>query len=147
MHDESQRRLLGASHGPFTAALHPLLQPQPHAGSIGPTPFFDFGDIEAVSFVGASANTVSLEWVPSDAGISEADLKIVLMKNVFPSEDHAVVAARVDGEWLILDNRTLTLVRDTNLTRAIPEFVLDQVGVWRFVSKNRTRQTKVGFTS
>jgi predicted transglutaminase-like cysteine proteinase len=82
-----------------------------------------------------------------DVGISEADLKIVPMKNVFPSEDHAVVAARVDGEWLILDNRTLTLVRDTNLTRAIPEFVLDQVGVWRFVSKKRTRQTKVGFTS
>lgn len=82
-----------------------------------------------------------------DAGISESDLKIVLMRNVFRSEDHAVVAARVDGEWLILDNRTLTLVRDTNLTRAHPVFVLDQVGVWRFVSKNRTRQTKVGLAS
>jgi predicted transglutaminase-like cysteine proteinase len=82
-----------------------------------------------------------------DAGISESDLKIVLMRNVFPSEDHAVVAARVDGEWLILDNRTLTLVRDTNLTRAHPVFVLDQVGVWRFVSKNRTRQTKTGLAS
>jgi predicted transglutaminase-like cysteine proteinase len=75
-----------------------------------------------------------------EAGISEDDVKIVIVKNVFPNEDHAMVATRVDGEWLILDNRTLTLVRDTDLTRAIPEFVLDKVGVRHFVSKNRTRR-------
>lgn len=74
-----------------------------------------------------------------EAGISEDDVKIVIVKKVFPKEHHAVVATRVEGEWLILDNRTLTLVRDTDLTRAIPEFVLDQVGVMRFVSKTRTR--------
>jgi predicted transglutaminase-like cysteine proteinase len=73
------------------------------------------------------------------AGISEDDVKIVIVKNVFPKEHHAVVATRVDGEWLLLDNRTLTLVRDTDLKRANPEFVLDQVGARRFVSKSRTR--------
>ena len=72
-----------------------------------------------------------------DTGMSVADLKIVLMRNIFPNEHHAVVAARVDDEWLILDNRTLTLVRDTNLTRAVPMFVLDQAGAWRFVSRSR----------
>jgi predicted transglutaminase-like cysteine proteinase len=77
-----------------------------------------------------------------DAGISEADLKIVVMKSIFPHEDHAVVAARVDDEWLILDNRTLTLVRDMNLTRAVPVFVLDQVGAWRFVPGNRSHRTR-----
>jgi hypothetical protein len=41
-------------------------------------------------------------------------------------------AARVNGEWLILDNRTLTLVHDTDLTRSIPVFVLDHEGVRRF---------------
>jgi predicted transglutaminase-like cysteine proteinase len=81
-----------------------------------------------------------------DTGMSEADLKIVLMRSIFPNEDHAVVAARVDDEWLILDNRTLTLVRDTNLTRTVPAFVLDQVGVWRFVSGSRTSRTR-GWTS
>ena len=75
-----------------------------------------------------------------EAGISEDDVKIVIVKKVFPKEHHAVVATRVDGEWLILDNRTLTLVRDTDLTRAIPEFVLDQVGVRHFVSKGQTRR-------
>jgi predicted transglutaminase-like cysteine proteinase len=77
-----------------------------------------------------------------DSGMSEADLKIVVMKSIFPNEDHAVVAARVDDEWLILDNRTLTLVRDTNLTRTVPAFVLDQVGVWRFVSRSRPPRTR-----
>ena len=61
-----------------------------------------------------------------EAGVSEDDVKIVILKNAFPSEDHAVLAARVDGDWLILDNRTLTLVRDMDLRRVTPEFVLDR---------------------
>lgn len=77
-----------------------------------------------------------------DSGMSEADLKIVVMRNIFPNEDHAVVAARVDDEWLILDNRTLTLVRDTALARTVPVFVLDQAGVWRFVSRGRPPRTR-----
>jgi predicted transglutaminase-like cysteine proteinase len=72
------------------------------------------------------------------AGISKSDLKIVIFKNLLPKEDHAALAAHVDGQWLILDNRTLTLVSDTDVRRAIPEYVLDQNGVSRFV---RTRPT------
>jgi hypothetical protein len=30
-----------------------------------------------------------------------------------PNEDRAVVAVQVDHQWLILDNRTLAVVRDT----------------------------------
>ena len=72
-----------------------------------------------------------------EAGISRDDVKIVILKNAFPREHHAVVAVRADGQWLILDNRTLTLVRDMDLMRATPEFVLDQTGVRRFVSRGR----------
>jgi predicted transglutaminase-like cysteine proteinase len=74
-----------------------------------------------------------------EAGIPKDDVKIVILKNFFPNEDHAAVATRVDGQWLILDNRTLTLVRDTDVTRAIPEFALDHEGVKRFkwASQNR----------
>lgn len=74
-----------------------------------------------------------------EAGIFRDDLKIVILKNAFPREHHAVVAVRVDGQWLILDNRTLTLVRDMDLMRATPEYVLDQAGVRRFVSRGRNR--------
>jgi predicted transglutaminase-like cysteine proteinase len=72
------------------------------------------------------------------AGISGNDLKIVIVKNVFPKVDHAVAAVRVDGEWLILDNRTFMLVRDTDLARAVPKLVLDHEGVRRFVPKGRS---------
>ena len=72
-----------------------------------------------------------------EAGISEDNVRIVILKNVFPNEDHAVLAVSVDNEWLILDNRTLSLVRDTDLMRAIPELILDQAGVRRFVSRRR----------
>jgi predicted transglutaminase-like cysteine proteinase len=74
------------------------------------------------------------------AGIPRDDVKIVILKNFFPNEDHAAVATRVDGQWLILDNRTLTLVRDTDVRRAIPEFVLDHEGVRRFNRADQNRQ-------
>jgi predicted transglutaminase-like cysteine proteinase len=67
------------------------------------------------------------------AGLSSADVKIVILRKLFPIEDHAVDAVRVNGDWLILDNRQLTLVRDTDMMRAIPKFLLDEDGVHRFV--------------
>ncbi len=75
-----------------------------------------------------------------EAGLSSADVKIVILRKLFPSEDHAVAAARVNGEWLILDNLHLTLVRDTDMTRAIPKFQLDDSGVHRFVPTSTSAQ-------
>jgi predicted transglutaminase-like cysteine proteinase len=75
-----------------------------------------------------------------EAGLSRDDVKIVILRNLLPNEDHAVVAARVEGKWLILDNRRLALVRDSEMVRSIPEFVLDQDGARRFVPSNRTGQ-------
>jgi predicted transglutaminase-like cysteine proteinase len=75
-----------------------------------------------------------------EAGVPKDDVKIVILKTLFPNENHAVVATRVDGQWLILDNRTLTLVRDTDVTRAVPEFVLDHEGVKRLNRAIRDRR-------
>ena len=74
------------------------------------------------------------------AGLSKDAVKIVVLKNRLPNEDHAVLAVRTDNQWLILDNRTLTLVRDTDVTWAIPQFVLDDQGVRRFVWSSRNRK-------
>jgi len=74
------------------------------------------------------------------AGVSKDTVKIVVLRNRLPNENHAVVAVRVDSQWLILDNRTLTLVRDMDVRRAIPEFVLDDQGVSRFVWSSRNRK-------
>ena len=74
------------------------------------------------------------------AGLSRDDVKIVILRNLLPKEDHAVVAARVTGQWLILDNRRLALVRDTEMVGSVPKFVLDQNGTRRFVTANRDRR-------
>jgi predicted transglutaminase-like cysteine proteinase len=74
------------------------------------------------------------------AGLSHDDVRIVILQNILPKEDHAVVAARVDGQWLILDNRRLALVRDTEMIGSIPKFVLDEDGARRFVGSNRAVQ-------
>jgi predicted transglutaminase-like cysteine proteinase len=74
------------------------------------------------------------------AGLSKDAVKIVVWRNRLPNNDHAVLAVRVDDQWLMLDNRTLTLVRDTDVTRAIPEFVLDDQGVRRFIWSSRIRK-------
>jgi predicted transglutaminase-like cysteine proteinase len=73
-----------------------------------------------------------------EAGLSKDDVKIV--KTVFPNEAHAVVAVRTDYQWLILDNRTLTLVGDMDVTRAVPEFILGDDGARRFVWNSRNRR-------
>jgi predicted transglutaminase-like cysteine proteinase len=73
------------------------------------------------------------------AGLSHDDVKVVIVRNLLPKEDHAVVAARVDGQWLILDNRHFALVRDTDMVGYVPKFVLDQDGTRRFVLSNRDR--------
>jgi predicted transglutaminase-like cysteine proteinase len=72
-----------------------------------------------------------------EAGLPRDDVKIVVLRNFIRNEDHAVLAARVDGEWRILDNRNLVLVREADLVGAHPIFVLDRGGAHRFVSLHR----------
>jgi predicted transglutaminase-like cysteine proteinase len=72
-----------------------------------------------------------------EAGLSRDDLKIVIVRNLLPNEDHAVLAARVDGEWLILNDNSPALVRDLDMVRVQPKFLLDQHGAHRLVPSNR----------
>jgi len=74
------------------------------------------------------------------AGLSHEDVRIVILRNILPKEDHAAVAARVDGQWLILDNVRLALVRDTDMIGSIAKFVLDKDGARRFVPRGRAGQ-------
>jgi predicted transglutaminase-like cysteine proteinase len=75
-----------------------------------------------------------------EAGLPRDDVKMVILRNLFPHEDHAAVAARVDGQWIILDNRRLALVRDSDMMRSIPIFVLDENGARRFVRSHPAGQ-------
>lgn len=67
-----------------------------------------------------------------EAGIAEDDLRLVIVHDLAVGEDHAVVAARLDEKWIVLDNRRLTLVEDTQMPRVLPLFVLGHDGVKQF---------------
>jgi predicted transglutaminase-like cysteine proteinase len=77
------------------------------------------------------------------AGVAPSDVKLVIFRNTEADEDHAVVAVRLDGAWIMLDNRWLTLIADNDMSNAIPRFVLDGDGVQRFVAPalTSTRRT------
>jgi predicted transglutaminase-like cysteine proteinase len=66
------------------------------------------------------------------AGISPDDLRIVVMRDTIRSEDHAVAAARLDGHWLMLDNRRMAMVEDAYVRNFRPLFVIDQSGVMQY---------------
>jgi predicted transglutaminase-like cysteine proteinase len=67
------------------------------------------------------------------AGISPDDLRIVIMRDTIGGEDHAVAAARLDGHWLMLDNRRMAMVEDLHVSNFRPTFVIDQYGVMQYV--------------
>src|SRR5258707_7827068 len=68
-----------------------------------------------------------------EAGISADDLRIVILRDDHREEDHAVVAARLEGHWLTLDNRHMALVEDTDIRNYRPLYVIDQYGVMQYV--------------
>ena len=70
-----------------------------------------------------------------EAGMQADAVKLVIVRNEQPNEDHAAVAARLDDQWLILDDRRLAMVRDVDLAQATPELELDERGARRFVSE------------
>jgi predicted transglutaminase-like cysteine proteinase len=45
-----------------------------------------------------------------ELGFADADLRLAVVRDEMRQSDHAVVAARLGGEWLVLDNRGFTLV-------------------------------------
>ncbi len=64
-----------------------------------------------------------------EAGVSPDDLRIVILRDDRREEDHAVVAARLDGSWLMLDNRHMVMVEDQQVQRYRPVFLVDRDGV------------------
>ena len=68
-----------------------------------------------------------------EAGVSSNDLQIVLLRDNFRGEDHAVVAARLDGNWLILDNRHMAMVEDRQMPNFQPVFLIGHDGVKSYI--------------
>jgi predicted transglutaminase-like cysteine proteinase len=64
-----------------------------------------------------------------EAGVPSQDLRLVILRDIIHAEDHAVLAVSLKGSWLILDNRMLVMLRDSQLASYQPIFVVDDEGV------------------
>jgi len=85
-----------------------------------------FGDCEDY----AIAKYVALR----EAGVSANDLRLLIVRDNSVRLDHAVLAARQGGRWLILDNRWSRLSEDTDVKYFTPLFALDDRGVNLFAA-------------
>ena len=69
-----------------------------------------------------------------EAGVPRDDLQIVLVRDRSVRQDHAVLAARHEGRWLLLDNRWSGLTEDGDATRFAPLFAINHDGVHLFAA-------------
>jgi predicted transglutaminase-like cysteine proteinase len=67
-----------------------------------------------------------------EAGVPESDVRLLIVRDLSVEEDHAVVAVRLEGQWIVLDNRRFALIEDADMHRVIPLFVIDHEGVKQF---------------
>ncbi len=80
-----------------------------------------------------------------EAGVSPDDLRIVILRDDRREEDHAVVAARLDGNWLTLDNRHMAMVEDHDVRRYRPVFLVDRDGVKLYSDTPSTSEASRGY--
>lgn len=77
-----------------------------------------------------------------EAGMNDGDLRLLVVHDPMTHDDHAVAAARLDGRWLLLDNRRFTLI-DIVDTKYVPLFALQTEKV-RLIAADSTAATGVG---
>jgi predicted transglutaminase-like cysteine proteinase len=65
-----------------------------------------------------------------DAGFPIDDLRVMLVRDRTLRQDHAVLAARLDGRWLILDSLRSELIEDSRVSNFTPLFTLDHRGAF-----------------
>ena len=67
-----------------------------------------------------------------EVGIAADRIRLVIVHERNHVENHIVVAVYQDNRWLILDDSTMALARDTDESQYTPLFVLDNHGVRQF---------------
>jgi predicted transglutaminase-like cysteine proteinase len=70
----------------------------------------------------------------SEAGFPREDLRLILVHDRAVRQDHAVLAARLDGHWLVLESRRQDLMDDFEATSLTPLFAISQRGVQLFAA-------------
>jgi predicted transglutaminase-like cysteine proteinase len=69
------------------------------------------------------------------SGISASDIKVLLVRDTISAQDHAVTVVRLDGRWMVLDNRWSEIVDTSATSRLMPRFAMGEDGVKLFASR------------
>ena len=67
-----------------------------------------------------------------ESGFSRDDMQLVLVRDRAIDQEHAVLAARIDDRWVILDNRGSELIEDLDTSSFTPLFAINHHGVALF---------------
>jgi predicted transglutaminase-like cysteine proteinase len=70
----------------------------------------------------------------TEAGFPREELRLVLVRDRAVRQDHAVLAAHLDGRWLILDSRRSDLMDDADATSFTPLYAINHRGVQLFAA-------------
>jgi predicted transglutaminase-like cysteine proteinase len=72
--------------------------------------------------------------VLKEAGVTNDDLRLVLVRDRRAGEDHAVLAVRSGERWMILDNRYDSVVPDADVRHFTPLYAINKDGVALFAA-------------
>ena len=94
------------------------------------------GPLEAITMKNGDCKSYSVAKYAAlrATGISPDHVRLVIVHNRRHNEDHMVAAVFQNEEWLILDNLTNLLLRDSEKRDYEPTAVLDYTGVRRYLS-------------
>jgi len=74
-----------------------------------------------------------------ESGIADQDLRLLLVHDRSIGQDHAVLAVREAGRWLILDNRWAALADSSEARNLTPLFAIDHKSVRLFAAPYEAR--------
>jgi predicted transglutaminase-like cysteine proteinase len=74
-----------------------------------------------------------------ESGVAAKDLRLLLVRDTSIRQDHAVLAARENDRWFILDNRWTVVPESSEVRHLMPLFALDHQGVRLFAAPYEAR--------
>jgi predicted transglutaminase-like cysteine proteinase len=75
-----------------------------------------------------------------EIGVKADDMRLLLVRDRAVGQDHAVLGVRLDGRWVVLDNRHSLLLDMTEVRQFTPLFAIDQEGVKVFAALYANRR-------
>src|SRR5467141_3112310 len=132
--DNAKARDGRARHGEINRAINLAIRPMSDLAQYGAIDVWSSPLVTFASGAGDCEDYAIAKFAAlRHAGVSPDDLRIVIMHDTIRGEDHAVAAARLDGHWLMLDNRRMAMIEDANVSNQRPTFVINQYGVMQYV--------------